>query len=361
MDLLFSAVEQAFDAVRQRIPRTALLVSALLWLAAFAAYGWFTTFDSFGVASQPVQWLDLTRMMGPSLLLLLIVGIRGIAQVPVVAWPLGFTYVFLINIMIGPVGTRAEPYFWVFSVWCFLFSQLFVAVVANLDELVRQRRYGPSGYGDTEKERQTRRRLLQIRATIALSGIAVVLLSLNPDGTLNMLGKSGDHVRLGVLAGEALLPLILIAMFIRRRGTAWAAACGLAVATVVVLFALSPERRAAAVLQYGWLFFTACYLLLKAGNRWYWPVTRPAVRVVSTPPLPPIPAYASADPARAFPAAPGFQHAPGSTQNATDGVWIALSLLVFFFSCCTGVSDLPPPAASAPPLPSPPQRVIDRP
>lgn len=334
MDLLFSVVERALDGARRRAPRTALLVSVLLWLAAGAAYGWYTTIGSSGDTGHPVQWGSLARLTAPLLLLLLIVGIRGIAGVPVVAWPLGFVQVVTYNAVLGAVGSSgANPYAWVFSVWCFLFGQLFVTVVTNVDELARQRRYGPGGYGGVERERRTRRRLLQVRTLIALSSITVVLVGFNRDGTLDVSGGGGD-LRVATIAGVCLVPLILLAVFVRVRNTARVAACGLLVAAGLVLLAVSPGRRAEVALQHGWLVFTASYLLLKAGTRWYWPLAGTAVPAVPTaPPYPPAdPVYVVATLPDRPPSQPVGSRGPGTS----DVVWIAVSLLVWALTCCTG-------------------------
>ncbi|MFD4206781.1 hypothetical protein ACFWRG_12420 [Micromonospora tulbaghiae] len=61
-------------------------------------------------------------------------------------------------------------YGWIASLWGFLYVQVFVVVVASVDELARRRRHGPGGYRHPDDERRTRRRPLQVKTLIAAAG-----------------------------------------------------------------------------------------------------------------------------------------------------------------------------------------------
>ncbi|WP_405090634.1 hypothetical protein OG767_24140 [Micromonospora sp. NBC_01392] len=320
MDLVFGSIERVFDLLRRRVPWLALLVAALGWLAATAAFVWVTRLDSYGETSRPARWWSVAPLVLPPLLLLLIVGRRGVAEVPPVAWPLGFTSLVTASALIGVTyaGSRhSENYGWIASLWSFLYVQLFVSVVASVDELARRRRYGPGGYRHPDDERRTRRRLLQVKALIAAVCLVTVLIGLDADGFLERFGESGD-LRLGgarvASAAVLLVPLLGLALFVRHRWTARVAALATAVTVGLALFALPARQRADTALQYWWLVFTVLYLLFKAANRPYWPAW---------------PTAASPYPGRR------------AGNHAADLGWIAVSVLVYLVSCCGG-SWFPP-------------------
>ncbi|MGK5740126.1 hypothetical protein [Micromonospora sp. URMC 103] len=344
MDLIFGSIERAFDLLRRHVPWLALLVAALGWLAATAAFIWLTRLDSDGVASQSVQWSSVAFLVLPPLLLLLIVGIRGIAGVPPVAWPLGFASVVMASAFIGVTyaGSRhSEGYGWVVSLWSFLYAQMFVVIVTSVDELARRRRHGPGGYRHPDDERRTRRRLLQVKTLITGVSLVTVLLGLGADGFLDRLGETGD-LRLGGpgtrVASIAILlvPLLMLALFVRHRWTARVAALATGLTVGLALFALPAQQRADTALQYGWLVITVLYLLLKAANRTYWPAwPRPASATPTpvhpgqwrptggAPPLPP--------------SVPLPNPRPTVAGNHTaDMGWIVVSVLTYVVSCCGG-------------------------
>ncbi|MEV4825167.1 hypothetical protein [Micromonospora sp. NPDC049274] len=344
MDLIFGSIERAFDLLRRRVPWLALLIAALGWLAATAAFTWLTRFDSNGRASLAVQWSSVAFLGLPPLLLLLIVGKRGIAGVPPVAWPLGFASTVVASALIGVIyaGSGHDGgYGWVVSLWSFLYAQLFVVIVATVDELVRRRRYGPGGYRHPDDERRTRRRLLQVKMLIAAVSLVTVLVGLGADGFLNRLGEAGD-LQLGgsgtPVAGIAILlvPLLLLALFVRHPWTARVAALAAALTVGLALIALPARQRADTALQYGWLVCTVLYLLLKAANREYWPAWPPSAYAPGTPAFP--------GPSRSTGGAPQVPPAvsPGTGQQAAAGnqsadvVWIVVSVLVYVVACCGG-------------------------
>ncbi|WP_405433494.1 hypothetical protein [Micromonospora sp. NBC_00617] len=294
MDLIFGSIERAFDLLRRRVPWIALLIAALGWLAATAAFIWVTRLDSNGTTSQDVQWSSVAFVDLPPLVLLVIVGIRGIAGVPPVAWPLGFAPVVVASALIGVVyaGSRqGGGYGWVVSLWSFLYAQMFVVIVASVDELARRRRHGPGGYRHPDDERRARRRLLQVKMLIAAVSLVTVLVGLGADGYLDRLGAVGD-LQLGRsgtrVASIAILivPLLVLALFVRHRWTARVAALATALTVGLALFALPTRQRADTALQYGWLVCTVLYLLLKAANRTYWPAWPPSAYARGAPAYP---------------------------------------------------------------------------
>ncbi|WP_089157322.1 hypothetical protein [Micromonospora sp. NBS 11-29] len=321
MDLIFGSIERAFDLLRQRVPWLGLLLATLGWLAATAAFVWYTRLGSSGEASQAVQWSSIAFLVSPPLLLLLIVGIRGIAGVPPVAWPLGFTSLTVVSVVFGVVyaGSRhSGGYGWVASLWSFLYVQMFAVVVASVDELVRRRRHGPGGHRHPDDERRARRRLLQVKLLTAAVGLVVVLRHLRPDGFLDRLGETGDlplgdsGVRVADIA-VLLVPLLGLALFVRHRWTARVAALATALTVALALFALPARQRADTALQYWWLVTTVLYLLLKAANRPYWAAwPRPAPAPPEIPPA----------------------QATRPDRTAADLGWIAASVLVTVLSCC---------------------------
>ncbi|AYF26164.1 hypothetical protein CSH63_01535 [Micromonospora tulbaghiae] len=326
MDLFFSSIERAFDLLRQRAPWFSLAIATLGWLAATAAFIWLNRWESDGSTSLGVQWSSVAPLVLPPLLLLLIVGIRGIAGVPPVAWPLGFVSLVAASAAFGITyaGSRwGGGYGWIASLWGFLYVQVFVVVVASVDELARRRRHGPGGYRHPDDERRTRRRLLQVKTLIAAAGLVTVLAGLRPDGFLNRFGEAGDDLRLGGSGTRVadvvvlLVPLLVLALFVRHRWTARAAALATAVSVGLAVFALPARQRADTALQYGWLVFTVLYLLLKAANRKYWPAW-PRPTAAGAPHLP-----------RAVPRS-------GDRDHAADMGWIFVSVLVYAVSCCTG-------------------------
>ncbi|MFC3505313.1 hypothetical protein ACFOOK_30725 [Micromonospora krabiensis] len=315
MDLLFSSVERVFDLLRRRVPWLALLVATIGWVAAMVAFGWGTRWaSSYGPGSPSVAWSSVAFLVCSPLVLLLNVGLRGIAGVPPVAWPLGFASVALAGawVVVAAAGSPDNGgYGWLFSLWGFLYAQLFVVVVATLDELARRRRHGPGRYGSPNDERRTRRRLLQVKVLIAAGSLVTVLVGLRADGRLAGIEAAGDlqlgsaDIRVAGLA-VALLVLLMLALFVRHRWTARVAALATAITVALTLFALPARQRSDTALQYGWLVVTLLYLLLKAANRTYWPAW-------------PRPAYA----------------APAPTGNyAAEVGWIAVSVLAVVVLCC---------------------------
>lgn len=262
MDLLLDAGDRLMTGLRRRFPVLALALAVLLWLLVEA-------FWVFGSAVTHT-WGLAVLLTVPAVALAIVVARRGLRGTPWYAWGPGTSWIFLFTgVMVPLTVATLDQNGWVFALIAFGYGQVYFAVLAALDHLWIMRHGGaePVDAARFRLRRQLQARLL-LATLVAVGSIA--------GAATNDPYRGADYTYDPMLPFGLMvccfLPLILFAVWFRRRPLAWASGGVIAMVYLLNLIPGTPQSRGAAVLQYGWVVLVAVYLWAKAARVWYWPM-----------------------------------------------------------------------------------------
>jgi hypothetical protein len=200
----------------------------------------------------------------PTVLLCVVVALRGLRRAWTWVWVLGTGTVLLIS---GPAVQRWLPsdelHGLAIAIGAFVYAQVYFALLGVLDHfwIARQKRE------ESDDEARFRlRRMLQVRLLLATLVVVFGATSSRNDGYPQVMP-------LGVLFGFCGVP-ILVGAWARWRPVAWWSAATIAVIALVNLLPGDSGVRQQTLLQYGWAELVAVYLWVKAARVWYWPRNR---------------------------------------------------------------------------------------